>query len=214
MAYEKKSTLEKLLSKRPMPCKSLYIMAGWVVVNPCWWTCFTMPVPSTKSAAFISVHSCWKSIRLPTNVDKKTFLMPCRYWRNIFVTMCVCCVWTSFMWPILPMLMLIGRLFGKLFDLGVTVVITSNRHPNDLYQGGLLKEQFLFFIKVLEKAANIVAAKSRGGFSPAPATNSKISYCYPLDAYANAFIQHHFDILTHCAPRRPWYWKCGRTELP
>lgn len=52
--------------------------------------------------------------------------------------------------------MILGRLFGKLFDLGLVVVITSNRHPDDLYQGGLQREQFLFFIDILKKAATIV----------------------------------------------------------
>jgi predicted ATPase len=31
--------------------------------------------------------------------------------------------------------MILGRFFSKLFDLDITVIITSNRHPKDLYQG-------------------------------------------------------------------------------
>ncbi len=52
--------------------------------------------------------------------------------------------------------MIMERLFRSLFEQGVTIVMTSNRHPEELYQGGLLREQFLSFVHLLIDTVDIV----------------------------------------------------------
>ena len=52
--------------------------------------------------------------------------------------------------------MILSRLFARLLDEGVTVLITSNRPPRDLYAGGLNRELFLPFIDLVERELEIV----------------------------------------------------------
>jgi cell division protein ZapE len=52
---------------------------------------------------------------------------------------------------------IMSRLFAGLFDAGVTVVTTSNRHPDDLYKDGLNRQLFLPFIALVKERLDVMA---------------------------------------------------------
>ncbi|WP_197974902.1 cell division protein ZapE [Phaeovibrio sulfidiphilus] len=56
--------------------------------------------------------------------------------------------------------MIVGRLFDAICGLGVVVVTTSNRPPDELYRHGLQREKFLPFIALMKSRMQTVAIDS------------------------------------------------------
>jgi cell division protein ZapE len=52
--------------------------------------------------------------------------------------------------------MLLGRLFMRTMDRGVVYCMTSNYHPDELYRGGLKREDFLPVIELLKERLDVI----------------------------------------------------------
>jgi len=55
--------------------------------------------------------------------------------------------------------MILGGLFGGLFERGVTLVATSNVRPGELYQNGLQRQRFVPAIELIERNVEVVAVE-------------------------------------------------------
>ena len=91
--------------------------------------------------------------------------------------------------------MIVGRLFQKLFERGVVVVATSNRHPDDLYKHGLQRDRFLPFIAVIKERLDIWALEAAQDYRLGRLAGQTV-YHTPLGPVAEAALDAAWARLT------------------
>ena len=91
--------------------------------------------------------------------------------------------------------MILGRLFKRLFELGVVVVATSNVPPNELYKDGLNRALFLPFIALIEEHMEIVPLRARADFRLEKLAGAPVWYV-PADRVADAALDEAWRRLT------------------
>jgi cell division protein ZapE len=97
--------------------------------------------------------------------------------------------------------MILGRLFERLFALGVAVVATSNRPPDDLYKDGLNRQLFIPFIEMLKTRTEVVAVKGPTDFRLDRLRGHQV-YFTPFTPQTEADFDALWDELTEGEPER------------
>ncbi|MDD1628580.1 MAG: cell division protein ZapE [Methylococcaceae bacterium] len=195
--YGQKSVTHKLLSLPPGKCQSLYIYGDVGRGKSMLMTLFyeACPIEQKKRVHFnmfmLEVHAFIHTWRQQNNTDAVPALA--KKIRSSALLLC----FDEFHVTDIADAMILKRLFSKLFELGSLVVITSNRHPDDLYQGGLQREQFLGFTKLLYKESKIIELVTKEDYRLMHLCSLKATYYFPLDAHASDFVQRSYNELTH-----------------
>lgn len=94
--------------------------------------------------------------------------------------------------------MILSRLFTALLDAGVAVVATSNWSPDRLYEGGLQRDRFLPFIKLIKASLEIIEVD--GGIDYRTNARGGARYFSPLGSAAKEWADRVFAVLTDNRP--------------
>lgn len=89
--------------------------------------------------------------------------------------------------------MILAGLFEDLFKRGVTVVATSNRHPDELYKDGLNRHLFLPFIDLLKQQSEVFELASERDYRLERLTEAPVWYATDQGALA---LDRAFERLT------------------
>jgi cell division protein ZapE len=95
--------------------------------------------------------------------------------------------------------MILGRLFRRLFELGVVVVATSNVAPGELYRDGLNRALFVPFIGLIEHHMEVVELSARTDFRLEKLAGQPVWHV-PADAAATAALDEAWRRLTGGQP--------------
>jgi cell division protein ZapE len=99
--------------------------------------------------------------------------------------------------------MILGRLFTRLFDLGVVVVATSNAEPDDLYRDGLNRDLFLPFVALLEERMEVVRLAARTDFRLEKLSGAPVWHA-PADEDAEVALDMAWERLTGAFAEKPY----------
>ncbi len=94
---------------------------------------------------------------------------------------------------------IMSRLFAGLIAAGVTVVTTSNRHPDDLYKDGLNRQLFLPFIDLIKQQLDVITLDGPTDYRRERLGNAK-TWLVPNGADATAALSEAFFRLTDYPP--------------
>ncbi len=98
--------------------------------------------------------------------------------------------------------MILGRLFETLFAEGITVIATSNRAPDDLYNNGLQRDRFLPFIELVKQRLEVLELGGAQDYRMGRLRELDL-YLTPLGAWATKKLDDAFRALSNGADGEP-----------
>lgn len=97
---------------------------------------------------------------------------------------------------------ILGRLFALLLDAGIVVIATSNRHPDDLYKGGLNRHRFMPFIELMKARLDIHELSAETDYRLARLQAAPVWFT-PCGPRSRKALDERFDTLTEGVAAAP-----------
>jgi cell division protein ZapE len=200
--YNQQSGWRKRLQRPVEKCVSLYIFGDVgrgksMLMDLFYETC---PISLKRRVHFLAfmqeVHAFVHQWRQHHKSDALTALA-----EKIRTSTLLLCFDEFHVTDIADAMMLVG-LFKHLFNLGIVMVITSNRHPYDLHRGGLLKEQFIPFVELLEVHTEVIRIASMHDYRFKKGGGRLSHYFFPLNTQSDKLIKTYYNRLTGNTPGR------------
>ena len=108
--------------------------------------------------------------------------------------------------------MIIARVMDGYMRRGGVLVVTSNRHPDDLYLDGLQRERFLPFIEALKTYNDVIEISGNTDWRQRLLAEIPGWY-FPLDSHAETAMAMAMEQLTGGAKRQPLKVMIGGREI-
>ena len=109
--------------------------------------------------------------------------------------------------------MIVGRLFEELFNGGLTVVTTSNFHPEELYKDGLNRGLFLPFIKLVMRNLELVEVDNQKDYRSRKLRKEDSYFCEEKVTDASRFNRIWEDIVNHGTQELVLHYKGRELKL-
>ncbi|KAF9464853.1 AFG1-like ATPase-domain-containing protein [Collybia nuda] len=165
----------------------------------------TLPFSITRKrrvhfhAFMIDVHKRVHAAKIAMGFDGGDPILPVA--RDLANDACVLC-FDEFQVTDIADAMILRRLLESLLNFGVVCVVTSNRHPNDLYKNGIQRSSFIPTIELLKSQFEVTDLDSGTDYRRIPRALSNVYYD-PINEENHREISKIFESLTSSDPSDP-----------
>ena len=196
----RRNAITKLLVRPPIP-RGVYMHGGVGRGKSFLMDCFFQAVPLTRKTR-LHFHEFMREVHRELQDLKGTVNPLDELGRRVARRFRLIC-FDEFHVADVTDAMILHRLLAALFANRVSIVTTSNFHPDALYPNGLHRDRILPAIELLK--ANLEVVNVDAGIDYRQRTLQQVAmYHWPLDAAAEAAMAGSFEQLAEARDEDPW----------
>ena len=203
------NALTKLLSRPPIP-RGVYMHGGVGRGKSFLMDCFFQSVPLTRKTR-LHFHEFMREVHRELQDLKGTVNPLDELGRRIARRFRLIC-FDEFHVADVTDAMILHRLLEALFANRVSIVTTSNFHPDDLYPNGLHRDRILPAIELLKKHLQVVSVDAGVDYRQRSLKRVQVYHC-PLGDAADAAMKAAFEVMAE-ARDEPGALNIEHREIP
>ncbi len=193
------NALAKLISRPPIP-RGVYMVGGVGRGKSFLMDCFFQSVPLTRKTR-LHFHEFMREVHRELQDLKGTVNPLDELGRRIARRFRLIC-FDEFHVADVTDAMILHRLLEALFANRVSIVATSNFHPDDLYPNGLHRDRILPAVELLKDKLEVIDVDAGTDYRQQTLAGMAMYHC-PLDAAAGAAMARAFDRLAEARDDDP-----------